>query len=348
MSKYISVKSTDKLIDLVNRVGDKNISNILSTNGLERAVNIGREFADMCNSYIQNSEPVSWKTKTSILNAMSTDSDVFEKASLQDDDDWKVLAKTGTFNKYLKIPTGIYIPDGIDVLGNGIPVAKHVYDKAMESLADSSSHEVDPNIYNEYNASSAVIGRSDYAFRNNGMLARTSSDNDIYKYFHLPWGEIILYDALSDTSIEFPVYPEEYQDKRSANYDQMPDILYQYEPWMVYQSSGPRQNTFTFHMHRQMWTGNESDGQANRLIRFCESCVYPKYAGSAVITPTVQLRIHGNTLISGILTEVSKSWSGPISSIDAWYLEFTLELSITEVSDVPLNYDTVRSMGLIG
>lgn len=348
MSKYIEIDQNQKLVDIADRIGDRNVSSILSANGLSRAVNIGQKFIELCNNTISSSEDVSWKTKVSTLNTMTTDSDVFEKASLQSDNDWKVLVGLGTFPRYLRIPDGIYVPDSINILGNGVPVAKHIYEQTLADIESSETHAVDPNIYNEYSSIKSAVPGTNLAGGSYPLGLQSNPTGGVFQDFKLPWHEIVLYDSISQDSIEFPVYPEEYQDKRNASYDQMPDILYQYEPWFVYQSSGPRQNTFTFHMHRQMWSGNESDGQANRLIRFCEACVYPNYSGSAVITPTVQLRVHGNVLISGILTDVSVNWSGPISRIDGWYLDFTLELSITEVSEVALNHDTVKSFSLIG
>jgi hypothetical protein len=96
-----------------------------------------------------------------------------------------------------------------------------------------------------------------------------------------------------------------------------------------------------------MWTGNHLDGKANDLIRFCEANCYARYSGSAVYAPTVRMYINGATHIAGIMTQCDVHWSGPIGR-DGWYLDCELTLSITEIADQPLSYDTVMTMGLIG
>ena len=147
--------------------------------------------------------------------------------------------------------------------------------------------------------------------------------------------------------MDFPVYPEELSESTLANYTQMPELLYQYEPWQLYQSSGPRSITFTFHFHRDMWTGDHRDGKANQLIRFCEANCFPEYNGSAVNIPIATMYIKGQAFISGVVTEVTKEWSGPLG-LDGFYLECTLGISITEIAPQPLNYSTVRRLPLIG
>jgi hypothetical protein len=189
-------------------------------------------------------------------------------------------------------------------------------------------------VFNEYNSSLPVNFSSSKSY---------GSSSNVLQFFNIPWGEVTLYDSLSGESVDFPVYPEEPGDGRKATYTQMPDTLYQYEPFYLYQSSGPRSCQYSFTFHRDMWTGNHKDGMANKLIRFCESCLYPKYNGSAVNTSIVTLYIHGDALIRGILTSVNKSWSGPILQ-DGWYGVCKLEIEISEVSSDPLTFDTVRSM----
>jgi hypothetical protein len=158
---------------------------------------------------------------------------------------------------------------------------------------------------------------------------------------------VTLYSSISEDAIDFPVYPEETTYQTTANYTQMPDLLYQYEPWSVYVSSGPVVKTYEFNFHRDMFSGNHNDGLANRLIRFCESNCYPHYRGTAVDTATVTLYIHGQIAISGIMTDVSPNWYGPIAD-DGWYLACRLSITIQEVSPVPLNYTTVKERPLLG
>ena len=106
------------------------------------------------------------------------------------------------------------------------------------------------------------------------------------------------------------------------------------------------QITFNFHLHRDMWTGDHTDGNAARLVRFCEANCYPDYNGSAVITPTVSMYINGANIITGIMTDTKTDWRGPIGS-DGFYLELNLSLTIVEVSPTPLNYRSVMKKGLI-
>ena len=46
------------------------------------------------------------------------------------------------------------------------------------------------------------------------------------------------------------------------------------------------------------------------------------------------------------MTETRTKWDGPLG-LDGYYLHFTLELDIVEVSDVALDHNTVMSKGLI-
>lgn len=65
------------------------------------------------------------------------------------------------------------------------------------------------------------------------------------------------------------------------------------------------------------------------------------------ITSIATLYVHGNKLISGVITDVSTDWDGPIAD-DGWYLHVKLAITITEASNEPLSYDAVKSKPLIG
>ena len=101
-------------------------------------------------------------------------------------------------------------------------------------------------------------------------------------------------------------------------------------------------------VYRQGRTHVQSDGKANELIRFCQAFLYPVYSGSAVNTSTATLYVAGSPFISGIITDVSVDWDGPISSVDNWYLHFKISISFIEVSTQALNHDVVRGLPLIG
>lgn len=335
--KFLSIDPLTTFSSLCSIVGRSNISSVLSMNGLKISPDIGKQFSNLCSKIADESTSVSASHKVSILNSMTQDSDIYQTTATLGEAAWKVLSKLGTFPGYLKLPTSIITSGAGSILGNGVSVLKSTIDKVTQAIFSGDPESKIQGIFGKVFTSGVpdkVVGSS-------------NENYGAFEWFRIPWGEITMYSSISGESVDFPVYPEDPQDKRQANYNQMPDMLYQFEPWQLYHSSGPRSNTYKFHMHRDMWTGDHRDGKANDLIRFCESNCYPDYNGSLVNAPTVTLYVAGGNLISGILTDVSKEWSGPIG-LDGWYLEFTLSLSITEVSKEALNYKSVRKLPLIG
>lgn len=338
MQQFIPISQKSRLVDIADVVGTRNLDYVLAANDLIRTPNIGTQFKLKCSEAIINhSQNVSWQKKSSILNNLTDSSDVFETAALLSEDGWKVLDSLNTFPNMLVIPETISLPDAVGILGNGTPIGRTIYDSAMTML-ETNPHIIDPGIFNEYSTT-----------RNNSIVdySNNNRDSTLWQFFNIPWGDVTLYSSISDDSIDIPAYPEEMEDGRKANYTTMPDLLYNYEPWYLYQSSGPRSNTYTFDLHRHMWSGDHSDGKANELIRFCEANCYPRYSGASVITGTVTLYVKGRSVITGILESTSVHWDGPILD-DGWYAHFTLELTITEISTQALNYDVVRSLPLIG
>lgn len=333
MAQFLKILESTTLPQLSSDVGSRNVSAVLSLNDMVRTRNVGTQFHKKTADLMLNASPVSWQTKQTILNKMAGDSDVFEYAALSSEKEWKVIANMNTFSNYLRMPDNVTIPDSVNILGNQTNVSKVTYDKVMKSLS-TSPHVVDPSAFNNYSSTSPASISS---------LGMTGSSSNVMQTFNIPWGEVTLYDSLSGESVDFPVYPEEPSDSRKSTYTQMPETLYQYEPFQVYQSSGPRSVEYNFTFHREMWTGDIRDGLANKLIRFCEGCLYPEYNGSAVNTSIVTLYVHGEVMIRGILTEVSKAWKGPILS-DGWFAVCTLSLGITEVAENPLNHTSVRNM----
>lgn len=340
--QFFKITDNMTLSDLSNKVGSVNIDSILNLNSLGRTPDIGSAYKTLLNKILNENkdETVGYHKKQTILNTFVSDSDVFEKVSLFSDDEWKIMVSVGTIPGYLRIPDSITLPDSVDILGGrDNPVSRDIYIKAIGYL--KSNTDIDPVIFNEYST-----------IRNAQILSKSGS-NSTYnsnpiQWFKLPWGQITLFSSLSNTSIDFPVYPKGFDDGVSANYDTMPEMLYQYEPWQIYKSSGPRTNTYDFDLHRDMWTGDHRDGKCNELIRFCEANCYPEYRGASVQTSTVSLYIAGKKHITGIMTGVKVSWDddSPIG-LDGFYLHLTLSITITEVADAPLNYETVQKKGLI-
>ena len=339
--QFLKIYTDTTLSSLGDLVGNRNVTSMLVQNQLSRAVNIGSQFYSMCDEISKTAPLVPWQRKQVILNKYVDDLDIFEEAALLGESGWKVFNSLGAFPTALSVPETIVLPNFEDIIGGGPPVGKDIYDQVMSQLEDSSNgNQVDPGIFNTFSTSMPAISAA------NGVI--TSGSDNIFQWFKIPWGEITLVDMTTLDAVDFPVYPEELEDKRTASYTTMPDLLYQYEPWQVYQSSGPRSSTYTFDIHRQMWSGNEGDGKANELIRFCQSFLYPTYAGSAVNTSMATLYIAGQAFISGIITDVTVNWDGPLSGIDNFYLHFKISLTFTEVSTQALNHDVIRNLPLIG
>lgn len=327
--QFCEITSNTKLTDISDIVGERNVDYVLNANGLHRSVNIGQQMLSRDNSGSTDAQ-----TKMRILDTVVSDSDVYEKVALGSERDWVSFQRYGTFHNYIRIPSELRVIPSATTLGNGEPVSDRLYSKCSDSLKRDGF--VDPIIFTEY----SVIAPGAH-----GMSSIYKASNP-FEWFKLPWGKISLYSSLSNRSVDFPVYPLEYSDGYSANYEQMPNMLYQYEPWQVYKDSGPRQNTFTFDMHRDMWSGDHRDGLANELVRFCEANCFPRYQGSTVRVPKVTLYLNGNNLITGILNSCKVDWSGPLG-LDGFYLNLKLTLDIVQVSPEPLNYDTVAHKGLM-
>lgn len=334
--QFLKIDKNTTLSKLSSVVTSGNVDAVLAANNLNRSPNIGEQFQKVCDAAIETTSKVPAQTKTKILNQMSGSLECFERAALQNSDDWKVLASLGTFPDMLKVPDTINLPNSASTFGNdNVSVPKKVFTSVMDAV--SKDKEVDPSVFGTVRQVADV--------RTAGTLP--ASGETIYDSFQLPWGKVTLWSDLLQQSIDFPCYPIDPSESRSANYTEMPDMLYQYEPWWLFQNNGPRSPNYKFIMHREMFTGDPRDGRLNELIRFCEASLFPKYNGSAVNTDTVRLYIAGKLLIAGKLVSVDKEWSGPLL-LDDWYAVCTLTLTINEVSDTPLNFDTVRTKGLIG
>lgn len=347
--QFLTVNKNLTLAQLSDRVGERNVDTVLNTNSIARSVNIGNTFYNR-----QQSGAVDRQTKINLLNMFVGSKDLYEKAALGSEKDWWSLANYGCFSDAIKIPETIWIPPAKDVLGNDEPIDDNIYEQCVASLREFDY--INPIIF----ASEILAGALSYGIINPddtqtegrggaGTQFPSTSRSRIspFQSFKIPWGMITLSSSLDNSSIEIPAYPEELNDGYKANFSEMPELLYQYEPWQVYKNSGPRQQTFTFHLHRDLWTGDRNDGNANKLIRYCESNCFPDYSGSAVNMPQVSLYISGRNYITGVMTSCEVNWTGPLAP-DGFYLEFTLTFTIIEVSPSRLNYKTMRQKGLIG
>lgn len=336
--QFISINQDTKYSDLTKIMKPSDIDATLAMNNIPRSPNVGQSLASMVNNIISSTPTVPWKTKADILNTMVDNSDVFETAALATEDTWKVLSKIKTFPNTMSIPETIKLPHSSVVMGNGEKVPPNVYKKVMGDLkSDDTNHEIDTSVFNDFNASSSNIVMNPNP---NG------GSNTAINWAVIPKGVIQIQSSISGEIRDIPAYPEMINDKAVASYGSMPDMLYTYEPWLFYQNSGPRQNSYSFKLHRDMWSGNHLDGRCNELIRFCQANCYPQFKGSSVITPTVTLYMAGKVHIHGVLNSVNVGWEPPIGQ-DGWYLMCTLELDITEVSLRELNYDTIQNKDIM-
>ena len=331
--QYLKITKDMSLSNLSSIVGERNVDYVLNANSLERSVDIGGAFYSRPITDVS----VDYQKKLNLLNQFVGDSDLYEKAALGSEKDWQSLSQYNCFTDAIKIPEEIQLPTSEGVLGNSEPISDRVYQECTESL--KRDHYIDPTIFVEYNAS---FSGGSFGVTSNGQI----NISEPFQWFALPWGEVCLYSSINQEMLYFPVYPDNLDDGASANYDEMPEMLYQYEPWKVYKSSGPREITFNFNFHRDMWTGDHRDGNANNLIRGCEANCYPEYDGSLVKAPLVTMYIHGRNYITGVMTSCKVTWDKSIG-LDGFYLVCKLSLTIVEVSPQPLNYRTVRSKGLI-
>lgn len=354
--QYLMISETDTMQSLSRIVGSQNMDDLLSENGLRRTPKIGKQYYDNCRQVIANTpQDVTPERKAALLNGLTNSQEVFEKACLQDEDEWKVFSTYHSFVDALKVPETMVLPYSYKVIGSSSnadseviigsgsansvadPVSSGTYRTVINQLTTTGT--IDPGVFNKVNTARSSSVQ---------VVNQTSNGAKIPQYaYNLPWGKIQIYSSLFDEVVDIPAYPEDFDTGRKAQYTSMPDIIYQYEPWIVYQDSGPREQSLDFHLHRDMWTGNHLDGNANNLIRFCEANTFPKINGSAVNSGTVKIFIDGYTFISGVLTDSRTHWSGPIG-LDNWPLEFTLSLSIQEVAPVALTCDVVRNLPLIG
>ena len=335
--QFLQIDSTTKLSQLRDTIGTSNLESVLAINSLQRTPNIGSQIISRDKSIMKGPTEVTTDYKITALNRSVQDADVFESLALMDTSGWKVYKELNSLPSTLRVPEDVVLPYSTNVLGNGTRISDSTYQKTIASIS-TAPHVVDPSIFNTY-----------YSSRNPKIVeTQPAATSDVWQFSKIPWGKMSIYSSLSGESKDFPVYPEEMSNNIIANYTTMPEIIYQYEPWQLYTSSGPRSVTYNFTFHRDMWTGDHGDGKANELIRFCEANCYPEYNGSAVNTSYASLYMNGQLLINGVITNVQTQWSGPLGARDDFYLVCRLSLTFIEVSPYTLDYWTVKNKPLIG
>ena len=147
--KFLKLSPTTKLSELDDRVGKKNIDTILHANQLTRTPDIGSQYAKNCNIIVTYNSDVTWQRKVSVLNSLTSDSDIFESAAVQGASGWKLLSTTGNLPGYITVSETIIIPDADDILGNGKHVFNKVYNRVLNALK-TPPHTIPPDAFSEY------------------------------------------------------------------------------------------------------------------------------------------------------------------------------------------------------
>jgi hypothetical protein len=136
----------------------------------------------------------------------------------------------------------------------------------------------------------------------------------------------------------FPCAPESVSDSNQASYSSV-NILGRSEPFQYYTGSGPRTVSTAFKMHTDMCSNVQ---YVYHITRIVESACYPEY-GNNIAATRCHLHLVDNIDITGIITNVSTQYSGPI--IDDKYAVIDLSFSVTEVTGTPFSRSQIRSMG---
>lgn len=151
-------------------------------------------------------------------------------------------------------------------------------------------------------------------------------------------GEVTI--TIDGYTLYMPCYPENITDRTNINYDEQ-NALGRSEPYQAYNNSGPRSIQFTFKMHREMIEGDRE--QVEKIVRYIESAAYPNY-GTTVAAVKVAVKVGKTIHISGIMSDQSTSWDGPIGD-DQKYNMVTVSFTIKEVTGDPKKSETIRKIG---
>ena len=102
--QYLIISNDMTLSDLSAIVGERNVDTVLNVNGLERSVNIGKEFSARNKEFLKNNAgtEVDYQTKIQILNQFVGNYDLYEKAALGTEDNWKLLSQYSYFSDAIR------------------------------------------------------------------------------------------------------------------------------------------------------------------------------------------------------------------------------------------------------
>jgi len=172
-------------------------------------------------------------------------------------------------------------------------------------------------------------------------IATDTGSSSEGNWYWKPRGEV-MFQVEGQQPMEIPCWPESVQDNTSATWSQEMTTYQHYEPQNTYKQSGPRTVSCTFVIHRAMWTGNQDDGNSERLVAYMQSACYPDYDKQSAEPPRVTLTIGNSIRIVGILTSLNTKFSGPIGP-DTKYDCVDISVQITEESENVLSTSAVRN-----
>lgn len=135
------------------------------------------------------------------------------------------------------------------------------------------------------------------------------------------------------TMLPLPTIPEQVSDQLQLNtYEQA--IVGRSAPIISYVNTGARNVSFTIALADDYMPTDQSGKQYSitEYIAALKSLTYPEYSSDKITAPDVVCKI-GNVKISGIVSSVSVTWKGPLSSVVAGgcFSRADVQISIKEV-----------------
>ncbi len=150
-----------------------------------------------------------------------------------------------------------------------------------------------------------------------------------------------------------PLYPESVSESISANFNTT-SILGRSAPLFTYANSGPRTQTISIDLHREMLYGVNitnstfieninTDTVIEELIKTMQAAVLPKYTNitKTINPPIVAMRLGDELFIKGIIRNVSTTFRKPI--VNNKYQLCTISFTIEEFE--PYDAEAVKTIG---
>ena len=115
--QYLVLSGNETYAQLAGVYGNDVVDRILAANSISRVPDIGAEWERTCDNLMAHGSSVSAARKQSLLSKLTDSVELFEKACLLDDDEWKVFSSTMSFPDALRIPDTVVLPNSETVLG---------------------------------------------------------------------------------------------------------------------------------------------------------------------------------------------------------------------------------------